>query len=179
MKHGEQLAPLIAAVLADAGIVRQDLTASRSASGPARSPACASGWSPRAPWPSSSRSRCTACARSTCSRRGAGRRRGRLRLPVATDARRKEVYWRRTTTRGAGSTARRSSGPPTWPPTAGGRGGGGCSTRTRSPTPSTGPARRRLAARAVAEELVELYDPEPMYLRRPDAVAPGAPKRVS
>ena len=34
-------------------------------------------------------------------------------------------------------------------------------------------------ARAVAEELAELHDPEPMYLRRPDAVAPGAPKRVS
>ena len=34
-------------------------------------------------------------------------------------------------------------------------------------------------ARAVAEELAELHDPEPIYLRRPDAVAPGAPKRVS
>jgi hypothetical protein len=31
----------------------------------------------------------------------------------------------------------------------------------------------------VVEELAELHDPEPMYLRRPDAVAPGAPKRVS
>jgi hypothetical protein len=34
-------------------------------------------------------------------------------------------------------------------------------------------------ARAVAEELAELHDPEPLYLRRPDAIAPGAPKRVS
>jgi tRNA threonylcarbamoyladenosine biosynthesis protein TsaB len=34
-------------------------------------------------------------------------------------------------------------------------------------------------ARAVAEELAELHDPDPMYLRRPDAIAPGAPKRVS
>ena len=34
-------------------------------------------------------------------------------------------------------------------------------------------------ARAVAEELAELHDPEPLYLRRPDAVAPGAPKQVS
>ena len=41
------------------------------------------------------------------------------------------------------------------------------------------PAARRLPsagwlARAVAEELAELHDPEPLYLRRPDAVAPGA-----
>src|SRR5687768_14224977 len=34
MKHGEQLAPLIAAVLADAGIVRQDLTALSVGCGP-------------------------------------------------------------------------------------------------------------------------------------------------
>ena len=34
-------------------------------------------------------------------------------------------------------------------------------------------------ARAVAEELAELRDPEPLYLRRPDAIAPAAPKRVS
>lgn len=34
-------------------------------------------------------------------------------------------------------------------------------------------------ARTVAEERAELMDPEPLYLRRPDAVAPGAPKRVS
>ena len=34
-------------------------------------------------------------------------------------------------------------------------------------------------ARVVAEELAELRDPEPLYLRRPDAIAPAAPKRVS
>lgn len=34
-------------------------------------------------------------------------------------------------------------------------------------------------ARAVAEERAELVDPEPLYLRRPDAMAPHAPKRVS
>ena len=31
-------------------------------------------------------------------------------------------------------------------------------------------------AAAVAEELVELLDPDPLYLRRPDAVA-GAPRK--
>ena len=34
MKHGEQLAPLIEAVLADAGVVRQDLTAIAVGVGP-------------------------------------------------------------------------------------------------------------------------------------------------
>jgi tRNA threonylcarbamoyladenosine biosynthesis protein TsaB len=34
-------------------------------------------------------------------------------------------------------------------------------------------------ARVVAEERAELVDPEPIYLRRPDAVTPGPPKKVS
>ena len=34
-------------------------------------------------------------------------------------------------------------------------------------------------ARCVSGGLVERLDPEPLYLRRPDAVAPAAPKRVS
>ena len=34
-------------------------------------------------------------------------------------------------------------------------------------------------ARVIAEERVELHDPEPLYLRRPDAATPGTPKRVS
>ena len=34
-------------------------------------------------------------------------------------------------------------------------------------------------ARVVAEERAELLDPEPLYLRRPDAEAPRTPKRVS
>src|SRR6478735_4352765 len=34
-------------------------------------------------------------------------------------------------------------------------------------------------ARAVAEERAELHDPEPLYLRRPDADTGHVPKRVS
>ena len=34
-------------------------------------------------------------------------------------------------------------------------------------------------ARVIAEERAELLDPEPLYLRRPDAATPGTPKRVS
>ena len=46
--------------------------------------------------------------------------------------------------------------------------------RAGPPRPSAG-----WLARVIAEERVELHDPEPLYLRRPDAAAPGAPKRVS
>jgi hypothetical protein len=49
----------------------------------------------------------------------------------------------------------------------------------RSTSPRTTTRAAGWLARAVAEELAELHDPEPMYLRRPDAIAPGAPKRVS
>ena len=50
------------------------------------------------------------------------------------------------------------------------------------------PGRRRQAqpavdagvlARIVASGAAEVTDPEPIYLRRPDAIAPGPPKKVS
>jgi hypothetical protein len=34
-------------------------------------------------------------------------------------------------------------------------------------------------AEVVHTKQVTVLDPEPLYLRRPDAVAPGKPKRVS
>ncbi len=47
--------------------------------------------------------------------------------------------------------------------------------RTSGPTAPDAAA----LADAVAEERVELVDPEPVYLRRPDAAVPGPPKKVS
>ncbi len=99
---------------------------------------------------------------------------------VATDARRKEVYLATYDDRG-----RRLDGPDVVRPadaaTVGPVAGEGAALYpdafpdAREPTlPSAG-----WLARAVVEELAELHDPEPMYLRRPDAVAPGAPKPVS
>jgi tRNA threonylcarbamoyladenosine biosynthesis protein TsaB len=99
---------------------------------------------------------------------------------VATDARRKEVYLATYDDQG-----RRLDGPEVVRPQdaatdrpVAGEGAGlypDAFPDPRSPAlPSAG-----WLARAVAEELAELHDPEPMYLRRPDAVAPGAPKRVS
>jgi tRNA threonylcarbamoyl adenosine modification protein YeaZ len=99
---------------------------------------------------------------------------------VATDARRKEVYlaaYDEQGTRLSGPVVDKPEAVATDLPVA----GEGAVlypdwfTRAVEPVlPSAG-----WLARAVVEERVELTDPEPRYLRRPDAVAPGAPKRVS
>ena len=98
---------------------------------------------------------------------------------VATDARRKEVYLASYDADGA-----RLSGPEVLKPADAATGvpwsgRARCSTprpsRTRSdpPVPSAG-----WLARVVAEERAELLDPEPLYLRRPDAVVSAARKPV-
>ena len=99
---------------------------------------------------------------------------------VATDARRKEVYL--ASYAGDGT---RTDGPVVDKPAA---------LRTDLPAvgegavlypddfPSAvGPQRPGAGwlARAVAEQRVNLSGPEPLYLRRPDAVTPGARKPVS
>jgi tRNA threonylcarbamoyladenosine biosynthesis protein TsaB len=98
---------------------------------------------------------------------------------VATDARRKEVYLAAYDHQGRldGPDVVRPAEAATGRPVAG-EGGvlypEAFPDRREPALPSAG-----WLARAVAEELAELHDPEPMYLRRPDAVAPGVPKRVS
>jgi tRNA threonylcarbamoyl adenosine modification protein YeaZ len=206
MKHGEQLAPLIDAVLTDAGLVRQDLTAIAVGVGPgpftglrvglvtARTLAfvleipvygvcsldvialeAASGAATRA---------ATGAATGAASGAATGAATGAKAIGgefvVATDARRKEVYLATYDEQG-----RRLDGPEVLRPAdaATDRPVAGEGARlypdafrdAREPAfPGAG-----WVARAVVEELAELHDPEPMYLRRPDAVAPGAPKRVS
>jgi tRNA threonylcarbamoyladenosine biosynthesis protein TsaB len=99
---------------------------------------------------------------------------------VATDARRKEVY----------SAAYNSSGRRTTGPTVGKAEaiatdlpvvGEGAVLYPESLPRSVGPRRPSAGwlARVVVEGLAEVTAPEPLYLRRPDAVAPGAPKKVS
>lgn len=182
MKHGEQLAPLIEGVLADAGIVRQDLTAIAVGTGPGPFTGLRVG---------------LVTARTlafvldlpvygVCSLDilavqavhggpGIG-----ADFVVATDARRKEVYLAWYDEKG-----RRLDGPDVLRP---------ADAATDLPVVGEGavlypdafphgrepllPSAGWLAV-TVAEELAELTDPEPLYLRRPDAVAPGAPKRVS
>jgi len=182
MKHGEQLAPLIEAVLAEAGIVRQDLTAIAVGIGPGPFTGLRVGLV-------TARTLafvleipvygvCSLDAVALEAARGddpVGRE-----FVVATDARRKEVYLATYDADG-----RRLDGPDVVRPAEAATdrpvaGEGGALYPEAFPGPR-GPLLPRAAwlARAVSAELAELHDPEPMYLRRPDAVAPGAPKRVS
>jgi tRNA threonylcarbamoyladenosine biosynthesis protein TsaB len=182
MRHGEQLAPLIQAVLDDAGIVRQDLTAVAVGIGPG-------------PFTGLRVGLVTArtlgfvldlpvygvCSLDAIALEAAwGSSPVGTDFSVVTDARRKEVYLAAYDDQG-----RRLDGPDVVRP---------ADAATDRPVAGEGgllypdafPDRREPAlpsagwlARAVAEELAELHDPEPMYLRRPDAVAPGLPKKVS
>jgi tRNA threonylcarbamoyl adenosine modification protein YeaZ len=182
MKHGEQLAPLIDAALTEAGLVRQDLTAIAVGVGPG-------------PFTGLRVGLVTArtlafvldlpvygvCSLDVVAIEAAlgtspiGRE-----FTVATDARRKEVYLATYDDQG-----RRLDGPevvrPAEAATDGPVAGEGATLYPEAFPDAREPALPSAGwlARAVAEELAELRDPEPLYLRRPDAVAPGAPKRVS
>ena len=182
MKHGEQLAPQIEAVLADAGIVRQDLTAIAVGTGPG-------------PFTGLRVGLVTArtlafvleipvygvCSLDVLALEAAlgadpvGRA-----FVVATDARRKEVYLASYDDQG-----RRLDGPDVLRPADAATdlpvAGEGAVLYPDAFPLAHGPLLPSAAwlARAVAEELAELHDPEPLYLRRPDAVAPAAPKKVS
>lgn len=185
MKHAEQLAPLIEEALSSAGIVRQDLTAIAAGVGPG-------------PFTGLRVGLVTArtlafvldvpvygvCTLDVLAVEAVDL----AAVPgsadhgfvVATDARRKEVYLARYDADGV-----RLEGPVVGRPAdlatddwVVGEGGvlypDAFPHRAGPTAPSAG-----WLARAVAEERVELVDPEPLYLRRPDAMAPHAPKRVS
>jgi tRNA threonylcarbamoyl adenosine modification protein YeaZ len=182
MKHGEQLAPIIAGLLEEAGLVRQDLTAVAVGIGPG-------------PFTGLRVGLVTArtlgfvleipvygvCSLDVLAVEAAlGATPVGSDFTVATDARRKEVYLARYDAGG-----RRLEGPEVVRPV---------DAATGEPVVGEGPLLYPEAfptgrepvlpsagwlARAVADELAELRDPEPLYLRRPDAIAPGAPKRVS
>lgn len=181
LKHGEQLAPLIERCLADAGLVRQDLTAIAVGVGPG-------------PFTGLRVGLVTArtlafvleipvygvCTLDVLAVEAVETGTVDGEFLVATDARRKEVYLASYDVEGA-----RLAGPVVVKPDEAatplpvvGEGAvlyPGAFPAGRGPTrPSAG-----WLARVVAEERAELSDPEPLYLRRPDAAVPGAPKRVS
>jgi len=179
MKHGEQLAPLIESVMTDAGIVRQDLTAIAVGVGPGPFTGLRVGLV-------TARTLalvleipvygvCSLDVIAVEAAAGIG-----TDFVVATDARRKEVYLASYDDQG-----RRLDGPEVVRPAdaasdrpVAGEGGAlypdAFPDRRTPELPSAG-----WLARAVAEELAELRDPDPLYLRRPDAVAIAVPKRVS
>lgn len=181
MKHAEQLAPLIERALVEAGLVRQDLTAVAVGVGPGPFTGLRVGLV-------TARTLAFAleipvygvCSLDVLAVEAVATGAVTGEFVVATDARRKEVYLARYDAR-----AERLDGPVVGRPAdlatdAPVVGPGGelypdaFPTRVGPSAPSAG-----WLARAVAEERAELRDPEPLYLRRPDAVAPPAPKRVS
>ncbi len=184
MKHAEQLAPLIEAVLADAGCSRLALTGIAVGTGPGPFTGLRVGLV-------TARTLghvlavpvhgvCTLdvlAAQTLAEIPAAALVDG---FVVATDARRKEVYsaaYDAAGRRTAGPSVGKADAIATDLPVA----GEGALLYPESFPLAIGPTRPSAGwlARVVLEQLAEVTPAEPLYLRRPDAVAPGAPKRVS
>jgi len=181
MKHGEQLAPLIAHALERAGIVRQDLTAIGVGVGPG-------------PFTGLRVGLVTArtlafvleipvygvCSLDVLAVEAVATGSVTGDFAVATDARRKEVYWATYDADGGrldGPLVDKPAVLATELPVA----GEGPQLYPEAFPHAVGPTRPSAGwlAHAIAEERAELLDPEPLYLRRPDAAVAHAPKRVS
>ncbi|QBR93590.1 tRNA (adenosine(37)-N6)-threonylcarbamoyltransferase complex dimerization subunit type 1 TsaB [Nocardioides euryhalodurans] len=181
LRHGEQLAPLVERAMREAGIVRQDLTAIAVGVGPG-------------PFTGLRVGLVTArtlgfvleipvygvCTLDVLAVEAVDTGTVIGDFVVATDARRKEVYLASYDEAGhrldgpvvekpavvATEALVVGEGPVLYPEHF----PNGC-----APTrPSAG-----WLARTVVDERAELHDPEPLYLRRPDAVAPGPRKPAS
>lgn len=180
MRHGEELAPLIERALADAGAGRSDLTGVGVGVGPgpftglrvglvtARTLGHVLGIEVRG-----------VCSLDVLAVQAVAE--GAVGdFAVATDARRREVYL--ATYDGSG---RRTSGPVVERPADVATDlpvvGEGARLYTDAFPRAIGPQRPSGAwvARTVADGLAEVVAPEPMYLRRPDAQIPRAPKPAS
>lgn len=181
MKHGEQLAPLIDLVMTDAGIVRQDLTAIAVGVGPG-------------PFTGLRVGLVTArtlgfvleipvygvCTLDVLAVEAVDTGAVIGDFVVATDARRKEVYLASYDEEGNRLTGPVVDRPDVLATHAQAVGEGARLYPDHFPT-ACGPTRPGAAwlARTVADERAELSDPEPLYLRRPDAVMPGPRKPAS
>ncbi len=180
MKHGEQLAPLIASVLDDTGLVRQDLTAIAVGVGPG-------------PFTGLRVGLVTArtlghvleipvygvCSLDVMAIEAVDTGTVDGDFVVATDARRKEVYLATYDDQGRrlrGPVVSRPVEAATTVPVV----GEGAILYPASFARAAAPVRPSAGwlARVVAEERAELLDPDPLYLRRPDAVASASRKPV-
>jgi tRNA threonylcarbamoyladenosine biosynthesis protein TsaB len=181
MRHGEQLAPLIERVLDDAGADRHEITAVGVGVGPG-------------PYTGLRVGLVTArtlglvldvpvygvCSLDALAIEAVDT--GAVAEPflVATDARRKEVFlasYHADGTRVSGPVVDKPAAVATDLPVV----GEGATLYPASFPRPVGPQRPAAAWLGVAlmEERVELFDPDPLYLRRPDAEEPRAPKPVS
>ena len=180
MKHGEQLAPLIESVIAETGLVRQDLTAIAVGVGPG-------------PFTGLRVGLVTArtlgyvleipvygvCSLDVIAIEAVDTGAVSGGFLVATDARRKEVYLATYDDQG-----RRLEGPIVSKPVEVATDlpvvGEGARLYPDAFSHAVGPLRPSAGwlARVVAEERAELLDPEPLYLRRPDAAVNALRKPV-
>ena len=180
-RHGELLAPGITAVLDEAWIPRQDVTAVAVGVGPG-------------PFTGLRVGLVTArtlgavlqipvygvCTLDVLAAQAVDE--GAVAEPflVATDARRKEVYWASYDAEGTrldGPHVDRPAELATPRPVV----GAGALLYPEAFSRPIAPEHPSAAvlAEVVTAERAELLDPEPMYLRRPDVAAPSRPKRVS
>ena len=193
-RHGELLAPMIAQVLADAGAAREDLTAVAVGVGPGPYTGLRVGVVTARVLGSvlglpvhgvCSLDVIAAAARGDLggsSPRASTVPPGRAFL-VATDARRKEVYWARYDAAG-----RRTEGPQVGPASAitgaadlevAGTGGQLYPEAFGAVIAPAYPDARTLCRLVATRSQTGLLPPEPLYLRQPDAREPGPPKRVT
>ena len=179
-RHGELLAPGITAVLDEAWVPRQDVTAIAVGVGPGPFTGLRVGLV-------TARTLALAldipvygvCTLDVLAAQAVDEG---LDVPflVATDARRKEVYWAAYDEQG-----RRTDGPwvdrPADVATPGPVAGAGPLLYAEAFPRAVGPGlpNAGVLAGVVTDERAELLDPEPLYLRRPDIADARAPKRVS
>lgn len=181
LRHGELLAPGIDRVLSQAGAVRQDITAVAVGVGPGPFTGLRVGLV-------TARTLASVldipvygvCTLDVLAVEAVDTGQVSGAFLVATDARRKEVYWAAYDDSGLRIDGPHVSKPAeiaTDVPVV----GRGAVLYPEAFPSATGPEHPAagVLARVVAEERAELLDPEPLYLRRPDTSAPGKPKRVS
>ena len=174
MKHGEQLMPLIDELTKEVGVAPADLTAIAVGAGPGPFTGLRVGLVTARTFGLTLEIPVYAvCSLDALAYEAVQTSVVRVPFMVATDARRKEVYIARYDEDGnrlEGPLVVRPAEVATTNPVV----GEGSLLYPESFTYPVGPSRPNAGwlAEAIVNEAVELLDPEPLYLRRPDAVEP-------
>jgi tRNA threonylcarbamoyl adenosine modification protein YeaZ len=181
MRHGELLAPGITAVLDEAWVPRQDLTAVAVGVGPGPFTGLRVGLvTARTLGLALDIPVYGVCTLDVLAAQAVTDLVVTEPFLVATDARRKEVYWAAYDQQGTRLDGPHVSRPADVASSGPVVGIGALLYPEAFPCP-VGPAHPEagVLAQVVTDERAELLDPEPLYLRRPDVSAPSRPKRVS